>query len=62
VYIYPINNTSIVQNKTNIELLECEKKLRHYNNLNDNNLLMIVQVEIVSNYYITLTNNVQFEI
>ena len=62
MYIYPINNTSIVQNKTNIELLECEKKLRHYNNLNDNNLLMIVQVEIVSNYYITLTNNVQFAI
>ena len=62
MYIYPINNNSIVQNKTNIELLECEKKLRHYNNLNDNNLLTIVQVEIVSNYYITLTNNVQFAI
>ena len=62
INIYPINNNLIVQDKTNIELLECEKKLRHYYNLNDNNLLMIVQVEIVSKHFETLTNNVRFAI
>ena len=62
INVYPINNNSIGQTKTNIELLKCEKKLRDYYNLNDNNLLVIVQLEIFSNSIQTLSNNVKYAI